>query len=39
MFNVVAEYNIPYVLMYTGTPKDMMLKTDYHNIIVDIQLI
>ena len=37
MFNVVAEYNIPYVLMHIrGTPKDMMLKTDYHNIIVDI---
>ena len=37
MFNVVADYNIPYVLMHIrGTPKDMMLKTDYHNIIVDI---
>ena len=37
MFDVIAEYNIPYILMHLrGTPKDMMSKTNYDNLIIDI---
>tara|TARA_B100000902_G_scaffold386081_1_gene428255 strand:- start:993 stop:1811 length:819 start_codon:yes stop_codon:yes gene_type:complete len=37
MFNVISENKIPYVLMHLrGTPKDMMSKTDYDDLIIDI---
>ena len=37
MFDVIAENNIPYILMHLrGTPKDMMSKTNYDNLIIDI---
>ena len=37
MFSVISEYKIPYVLMHIrGTPKNMMSKINYDNLIVDI---
>lgn len=37
MFNVVARYRVPYVLMHMrGTPQSMKQLTDYDNIVVDI---
>ncbi len=37
MFDVVAQYQVPYVLMHMrGTPQNMKLRTDYDNIVVDI---
>ena len=37
MFDLIAENNIPYILMHLrGTPKDMMSKTNYDNLIIDI---
>ncbi len=37
MFEVVARYQVPYVLMHMrGTPQTMKQLTDYDNIIVDL---
>ena len=37
MFDVISDNKIPYVLMHLrGTPKDMMSKTDYNDLMVDI---
>ena len=37
MFSVISEYKIPYVLMHIrGTPKNMISKINYDNLIVDI---
>jgi len=37
MFDVVAQYRVPYVLMHMrGTPQTMKERTDYDNIVVDI---
>ncbi|MEM9671609.1 MAG: dihydropteroate synthase [Bacteroidota bacterium] len=37
MFDVVAQYQVPYVLMHMrGTPQNMKELTDYDNIVVDI---
>lgn len=38
MMDVVAEYQIPYVMMHMkGTPQTMKTLTDYDNLIVDIK--
>ena len=37
MYKVISENNVPYVLMHLrGTPKDMMSKTNYDDLIIDI---
>mgnify|MGYP003335923983 CR=1 FL=1 len=37
MLNIVSKYKVPYVLMHIkGTPKDMMMKTNYNHLINDI---
>ena len=37
MFDVISKYNSPYILMHMkGKPKDMMSKTNYDNLILDI---
>ncbi len=36
MYKVISENNVPYVLMHLrGTPKDMMSKTNYDDLIID----
>jgi len=38
MFNVVAQHQVPYVMMHMkGTPQTMKTLTDYDNLIVDIK--
>ena len=37
MFDVISKYNSPYILMHIkGTPKDMMSKTNYDDLILDL---
>ena len=37
MFDVISEYNCPYILMHLkGTPKDMMTKANYGDLILDL---
>ncbi len=37
MLNIVSKYKVPYVLMHIkGTPKDMMMKTNYNHLMNDI---
>lgn len=37
MYNVISKNNVPYVLMHLrGTPKDMMSRTNYDDLIIDI---
>lgn len=37
MFDLVANWNCPYILMHMrGTPKSMMQKTDYQNMLKEI---
>ena len=37
MFDVISKYNSPYILMHMkGKPKDMMSKTNYDDLILDI---
>jgi dihydropteroate synthase len=39
MFSVVAQLQVPYILMHTsGHPEVMQQKTDYKNIVLDIYL-
>jgi dihydropteroate synthase len=38
MFDVVAEYQVPYIMMHMkGTPQNMKLHTHYNNLIADIK--
>ena len=37
MFDVISKYNCPYILMHLkGTPKDMMTKANYGDLILDL---
>ena len=37
MFDIISKYNRPYILMHLkGTPKDMMSKTNYDDLILDL---
>tara|TARA_B100001996_G_scaffold266503_1_gene208161 strand:- start:575 stop:1306 length:732 start_codon:yes stop_codon:yes gene_type:complete len=37
MFDVISKYNCPYILMHLkGTPKDMMTKANYEDLILDL---
>lgn len=37
MFETVAELQVPYVLMHMrGTPQNMHLKTQYHDVVLDV---
>ena len=37
MFNIIAKYNIPYIMMHMqGVPKNMQEKPTYNNIIEEI---
>ena len=37
MFDVISKYNSPYILMHMkGKPKDMMSKTNYDDLILDL---
>ncbi len=37
MFNVIAHYNVPYIMMHIkGTPENMQLNPSYENIIKEI---
>jgi len=37
MFEIIAKYNVPYVLMHTtGKPNEMQLNTDYQDVVNDI---
>ena len=37
MFDLVAKWNVPYILMHMrGTPQTMLKQTEYHNLLLDI---
>jgi dihydropteroate synthase len=37
MFDVIAKYNVPYIIMHTsGRPNEMQQKTDYTDVVADI---
>jgi len=37
MFKIISNYKVPYILMHIkGTPKNMMEKTSYENLIIEI---
>ena len=37
MFKIISKYKVPYILMHIkGTPKNMMEKTSYENLIIEI---